>query len=592
MSGQNGQSLSSAVSWLVRYLRPLLSLAIADLACMIVGSGLSLLDPLVVKWLIDIALPKRDLRLVLLGTLVFCAVYLASLGINYLASLVSCLLTQKMVFRIRVSLLRQIHALPALRHESSQVGDTLYRIEQDVDRVAELSGDILPLTIQMVLVGIMVLVTMGVLSWHLTALVAPVLPIFYLLQRLYATKLKDAADQVQSQSGRINAFLQEHLAGMIQLQLLNRTGTQARKFARLAAQGARLQIQQRAREMAFGGASVSVIVVGMGLILGYGGYEVTRGALTVGGLVAFYGYVFRLFAPVSIAIDLQSRLQRVGASIRRIEEISDGRLRDIRIDTVPLARDIKPDLEFHSVWFAYSKNRPVLRNMSFRVEAGEKVALVGLNGSGKSTIGLLATRLYDPNRGSILMGGTDIQGVDRRSLRTSITLVPQDPFFFDDTIRENLLYGNPAATNRDLDTVAALTQLDIVLDRLPKGLDEPLGPLGNRLSGGERKRLALARTLLQQPRILIMDEITSSLDAPAAARLLDGLDRFRRTRTLIVASHQPATILWADRILVLDEGAIADSGRHDELMLRCEVYRRIWKFQDHETPSMDLRPAK
>ncbi len=589
MSGQNGQSLSSSVSWLVRYLRPLLSLVIADLACMIVGSGLSLLDPLVVKWLIDIALPKRDLHLVLLGTLVFCAVYLASLGTNYLASFVSCLLTQKMVFRIRVSLLRQIHALPAHRHEESQVGDTLYRIEQDVDRVAELSGDILPLTIQMVLMGIMVLVTMGILNWHLTVLVAPILPIFYFLQRRYAAKLKDAADQVQGQSGKINAFLQEHLAGMMQLQLLNRTGTQARKFARLAAKGAQLQIQQRATEMTFGGASVSVIVLGMGLILGYGGYEVTRGALTVGGLVAFYGYVFRLFAPVSIAIDLQSRLQRVGASIRRIEEITDRRQQpDGRAHTVPLRRDIKPDLEFRSVWFAYNEDRPVLRDMSFRVEAEETVALVGLNGSGKSTIGLLATRLYDPDRGSILVGGKDIHDVDRRSLRASITLVPQDPFLFDETIRENLLYGNPGATSSDLDTVAALTQLDRVLQRLPRGLDEPLGPLGSRLSGGERKRLALARTLLQQPRILIVDEITSSLDAPSAAGLLDGLDLFRRARTLVVVSHRPATILWADRILVVDEGAIVDSGKHSELLVRCEAYRRIWQSQDDETPSMSL----
>ena len=589
MSGQNGQSLYSPVSWLVRYLRPLLSLVIADLACMIVGSGLSLLDPLVVKWLIDIALPKRDLHLVLLGTLVFCAVYLASLGTNYLASFVSCLLTQKMVFRIRVSLLRQIHALPAHRHEKSQVGDTLYRIEQDVDRVAELSGDILPLTIQMVLMGIMVLVTMGILNWHLTVIVAPMLPIFYLLQRRYAAKLKDAADQVQSQSGKINAFLQEHLAGMMQLQLLNRTGTQARKFARLAAKGAQLQIQQRATEMAFGGASVSVIVLGMGLILGYGGYEVTRGALTVGGLVAFYGYVFRLFAPVSIAIDLQSRLQRVSASIQRIEEITDRRQQpDGRANTVPLRRDIKPDLEFRSVWFAYNEDRPVLRDMSFRVEAEETVALVGLNGSGKSTIGLLATRLYDTDRGSILVGGTDIHDVDRRSLRASITLVPQDPFLFDETIRENLLYGNPGATSSDLDTVAALTQLDRVLQRLPRGFDEPLGPLGCRLSGGERKRLALARTLLQQPRILIVDEITSSLDAPSAAGLLDGLDLFRRARTLVVVSHRPATILWADRILVVDEGAIVDSGKHPELLVRCEAYRRIWQSQDHETPSMSL----
>src|SRR5580692_1169669 len=482
MSRQNGQSLSSAVSWLARYVRPLMSLLIVDLACMIVGSSLSLLDPLVVKWLIDVALPKRDLHLVLLGTLVFCGVYLASLAINYLGSFVSCLLAQKMVFRIRVSLLRQIHTLPTHRLEKSQVGDTLYRIEQDVDRVAELSGDILPLTLQMALIGIMVLVTMGIINWHLTALVSPVLPIFYLLQHRYAAKLKDAADQVQSQSGRVNAFLQEHLAGMTQLQLLNRTGTQARKFARLAAKGAQLQVRQRATEMAFGGASVSVIVLGMGLILGYGGYEVTRGALTVGGLVAFYGYVFRLFVPVSIAIDLQSRLQRVGASIRRIQEITDRRQNPVgQLNTAPLQPDINPDLEFRSVWFTYGEDRPVLRNMSFRVHAEETVALVGLNGSGKSTIGLLATRLRDPDAGSIFVGGIDIHDVERRNLRAHITLVPQDPFLFDQTIRESLLYGNPSATKRELDEVPALTHLDRVLERLPKGLDEPLGLIGSRL---------------------------------------------------------------------------------------------------------------
>lgn len=584
--------MSSAMRWLARYVRPLASLAMADLVCMIVGSGLSLLDPLVVKWLIDVALPKRDFHLVLLGTLTFCAVYMASLGSNYSASFLSSLLTQKMVFRIRVSLLRQIHSRPVNCQENSQMGDTLYRLEQDVDRVAELSGDILPLTIQMVIIGILVLVTMEMLNWHLTVLVAPTLPIFYLLQRKYAVKLKDAADQVQSQSGKINAFLQEHLAGMMQLQLLNRTGTQARIFARLAAKGSQLQIQQRATEMAFGGASVTVIVLGIGLVLGCGGYEVTRGALTVGGLVAFYGYVFRLFAPVSIAIDLQSRLQRVGASIRRIEELSDRKQRpDVRVNGLPFRRDIRPVLEFRSVWFAYTEGRPLLRNMSFHVDGEETVALVGLNGSGKSTIGLLATRLRDPDAGSIFVGDIDIHNVKRRSLRACISLVPQDPFLFDQTIRESLLYGNPSATNSELDEVAALTQLDRVLERLPKGLDEPLGPLGSRLSGGERKRLALARALLQQPRILIVDEITSSLDAPTAAGVLEGLNLFRRGRSLVVISHRPATILWADRILVVENGAIADSGKHRELIDRCEAYRKIWKLQDHEMPGVGQLPT-
>ena len=349
MSEHKGELLSSEMRWLIRFARPQRFLLTADLFCMIVGSALSLLDPLVVKWLIDVALPSHTLRLVWLGTLMFCLIYLASLGTNYLASFLSCLVTQKMVFRIRVSVLRRLHAQPIRCHRTSQVGDTLYRIEQDVDRVAELSGDILPLTIQMLIMGVMVLITMGVLNWHLTLFVAPTLPIFYFLQRTYAVKLKESADNAQRQSGRVSAFLQEHLAGMLQLQLLNRTSTQARKFARLTARGAQLQVQQRATEIAFGGASVSAIVLGMGLILGCGGYEVMRGALTVGGLVAFYGYIFRLFAPVSIAIDLQSRLQRVGASIRRIVELADpvpGL--EVRENAQPLRRDIRPDLEFRS----------------------------------------------------------------------------------------------------------------------------------------------------------------------------------------------------------------------------------------------------
>jgi ABC-type multidrug transport system fused ATPase/permease subunit len=585
MSERQAKLLSSEMRWLGRHARPLRFLLIADFLCMIVGSAVSLLDPLVVKWLIDVALPRHALRPVLLGTLLFCLIYLASLSINYLASFLSCLVTQKMVFRIRMSVLRRLHVLPARYRRDFQLGDTLYRIEEDVDRVAELSGDILPLTIQMAIMGVMVLVTMGVLNWHLTLLVAPMLPIFYFLQRTYAGKLKEAADNAQHQSGRVSAFLQEHLAGLMQLQLLNRASTEAAKFARLTAKGAQLQVKQRATEMAFGAASVSAIILGVGLILGYGGYEVTRGLLTVGGLVAFYGYIFRLFAPVSIAIDLQSRFQRVGASIRRIVEMTNPQSTSQgRGNAVSLRRDTKPELEFRSVWFSYEKARSVLRNMSFRIEPEETVALVGLNGSGKSTIGFLATGLYNPDSGAIVVGGCATQEVSGRSLRAMISLVPQDPILFDESIRGNLLYGNPLATSSELNEVAALTQLDLVLRRLPKGLDEPLGPFGAKLSGGEKKRLALARTLLQQPRILIVDEITSSLDAPSATALLHGLEHFRRSRTLVVVSHRPSTILWADRILVVEDGAIIDSGRHADLILGCQAYRRIWQSGDYETP--------
>jgi ATP-binding cassette subfamily B protein len=579
--GKKERLLTPEVRWLLRQVSPFASLLFANFICIVGSSALTLVDPLIMKWLIDVALPKRDVRLVLVGALACCMVYLASLGMSYTATLSGSFVTQKMKFRIRISLLRRIHILSAKYHSNAQAGETLYRLEQDVDRVAELTGDIFPVIMHMVIVGIMVVVTMGILNRQLTLIVLPLLPIFYLIQRRFAGRLKEAADAVQGQEGKINAFLQEHLAGILQLQLLNRISTQGRKFARLAAQGARFQVQQRMTEIIFGGASVSVIVLGMCLILGFGGYQVTRGALSIGGLVAFYAYVVRLFEPIGIAVDLQSRFQRVGASIRRILEIMDkSQLSSIGLSNTSLGPNIAPEVEFQSVWFSYKKDRLVLSDMSFRVEAGETVALVGLNGSGKSTVGMLTTRLHEPDTGRILIGGRDIQEVSRRSLRATVTLVPQNPILFDATVRENLLYGNPAATGQDLQRVVTITQLDEVLRKLPRGLDEPLGPLGARLSGGEKTRLALARTLLQQPRILIVDEITSALDAPTAENLLQGLELFRQARTLLVISHRPATILWAHRILVVDHGQVVDSGHHEKLMLRCDAYRAIWQSQD------------
>ena len=566
--------------WIAHQVRPLLPLSIANLLCIVIASALTLLDPLIVKWLIDVAIPRRSLKLVLGASCAFCLAYLASMGMNYLATVVSAIVGQKLVFRARLRILRRVNNLPAGYHSNTQTGETLYRVQQDVDRIAELSGDIIPMGMHMLIVGIMVIVTMSILNWRLTAIVVPLLPAFYFLQRSFGQRLKTAADAAQQQSGKMAAFLQEHLAGMLQLQLLNRTTTQLRKFARISAESSKRQVQQRLTEGLFGLTSASLIIVGMTLILGVGGRNVILGSLSIGGLVAFYGYVVRLFEPITIAIDLQSRLQRVSASVRRILELSGSESAPARNGRTPLGPNTLPDLEFQSVSFSYREDRPVLQDLTFQIKAGETVAVVGLNGCGKSTVGMLAARIYEPNSGAVFVGGRDIRGVSGGSLRSTVALVPQEPILFDDTVRENLLYGNPSATSADLERVSAFTQLDQVLRRLPKGLDEPLGPLGGRLSGGEKKRVALARTLLQQPKILIVDEVTTALDTPTAAGLLRGLEAFRENRTLIVISHRPATILWADRILVVSGGRLTDSGSHSDLLARCAPYRLIWQSQD------------
>jgi len=459
------------------------------------------------------------------------------------------------------------------------VGEILYRVEQDVDRVGELGGDVLPSVIRMAIVAVMVLVTMGVLNFRLTLMVVPLLPLFYFLQRRYSSRLTAAAESTQQQMGVISSFLQEHLFGMLQLQLLNRAGTHGRKFARFLAAGAKVQTAQRLAEVRFSAASMSVIVLGSTLILGYGGYDVIRYRLTVGGLVAFYSYVIQLFEPMSVAVDLQSKLQRVGASIRRIVEVV-GNEEVIARNGQPTRR-LTPEsgalLEFREVCFSYERNRTVLDCLSFCVSRGEKVALVGISGCGKSTIGHLATRLYDPDAGSIFIDGIDLRSLGQRNLRSIVSVVPQDPVLFTATMRENLLYGDPSATRHDLDRAISLARLDGVIRKLPLGLDEPLGPLGRRLSGGEKKRVALARALLQRPQILILDEVTSGLDGPTAASLLEGLEAFFQERSLILISHKPSAISWADRVVLLDEGKVLDEGKHQELMHRRELYRLLYR---------------
>jgi subfamily B ATP-binding cassette protein MsbA len=297
-------------------------------------------------------------------------------------------------------------------------------------------------------------------------------------------------------------------------------------------------------------------VLGMASVLSYGGYQVITGTLTAGSLIAFYGYTLQLFVPLYGVVDIYSKFQRAGASVRRLMEISEA---DVILRDHPGALVLEPGvIELNDVSFSYRADRPVLEALSMRVNPGERVALAGTSGNGKSTIARLLARLYDARSGTVSINGTDVRDIKLKSLRSSVIFVPQDPVLFDLTLRENLLYGNSGATATELTEVARLAQLETVIERLPNGWNEPLGPRGNRLSGGERQRVALARALLQRPRILILDECTSALDATTEKQLLTELDRHLKTTTTIIISHRPLPVQWADRVVHMQYGAIVD----------------------------------
>ena len=545
--------------WLLGQVKPFLRLHLGSYVCILFVCVLALLDPLIVRFLIDEVIPNRRISWLPLVAVAFFMTYIGRLGFEGLASITNFRAVQKMTFRLRLKLLRHLQRLSAEYHDNQPLGDTLHRLQVDVDQVATLSGEVIPSLLRIVTIFSLVMTTMMVINYRLTAIVLPLIPVFILVRRRFHDRLRHASDSVQEQSGKVIGFLEEHLSAIVQVQLLSCEQREARRFARLSGRAVRAQIKRRRTELFFGSLLFLIIVIGMASVLCFGGYQVIVGTLTAGGLVAFYGYTLQLFMPLYGVVDIYSKLQRVGASVRRLMEITDADavLRD-RPGALALPSNTSGAIELKEVSFSYHSDRPVLNAINLQVNSGERVALVGTSGNGKSTIARLVARLYDARGGKVLVEGVDVRDITLKSLRSSVIFVPQEPVLFDVTLRENLLYGNPQASDEEVERVSKLAQLETLINRLPKGLDEALGPRGNRLSGGERQRVALARALLQHPKILILDECTSALDAATEKSLLNALDRHLRGVTTIIISHRPYPTSWADREVHVSYGEISD----------------------------------
>jgi ABC-type multidrug transport system fused ATPase/permease subunit len=316
-------------------------------------------------------------------------------------------------------------------------------------------------------------------------------------------------------------------------------------------------------------------MLGMAAVLLVGGRQAAHGDVSIGDFVAFYGYVAMLTGPVRTLGMALGMAQRAVASGARVFQLLDRRPRLTAPDNAPPLPDGQGAIEFRDATVAYEGSEPVLRDVSLAIDAGETVALVGPTGSGKTTLAALIPRLYDPVEGSVWIDGVDVRTVDPESLRHQVALVSDDAFLFSASLRENIAYARPEASDADVDRAASLAGLDEVIGSLPDGLETLVGERGLTLSGGQRQRVAIARALIQDPRILILDDATSSLDATTEARVKEALREVMKGRTTVIIGHRLSTIALADRIAVLDDGQLVAVGTHDELVERSELYREI-----------------
>lgn len=543
-----------------------------------------LLDPLLMKWLIDRVLPQKDFRLLFLAAAGFFALYVFRLFFFTLSEVVNFRTIQKLVLRMRLNILEQMNRLSANYHETTPVGERLYRIEQDVDQVADVGSNLVPYVLQTAFKALFVMGTMFTLDARLTSIVLPLMPLFFVFRQKFERPLRRASDEVQEKAAIENSFLQEHLSSVVQVQLLHQEKSQTQAFLGRALERMKALNHRVVVEVLFSSCYMGIIALGTIAILGYGGYQVFVGALTIGGVVAFYSYVGALFDPLGAAVHIYSQLNRLGSNIRRILEVTEQTSAVTEMPgAVNFPSPVRGHVELNGVCFSYRDGTRVLDGVELKLEPGEKVALVGVSGSGKSTIAKLIARLYDVNRGTVYVDGIDVRHVRLESLRTKVCYLLQDAVLFDRTLKENLLLGNPAATTQELQRAVEIADMIELLRGLPRGWDTRVGQRGNALSGGERQRVALARAVLQNPALLLLDESTSALDTPSERRVLMNLARHLPNQTIVFVSHRIAALKWVDRIFVLNRGVIEEQGTHDQLLRTGGIYAHL-----HNAPTVLL----
>ncbi|MBT5874180.1 MAG: ABC transporter ATP-binding protein [Candidatus Latescibacteria bacterium] len=561
------------------YLIPFWKGVTLAMVSMLAVAWMNLIPPWLTKVIIDDVFAQRDWGMLHTIALVLIASYIVKYVAMYWQHQISHVVSEKVVLRIRTQLYEHLQSMSMRFFRERQTGEIMSRVVNDTEALRDMIAHTANIFVTQTLTFIGIGVILFAIHPMLACLTLLPVPIMLFLTFRFNGRIRTINVRIRAQLASINARLQDNISGIPVIQLFAREREEARTFKGENSEYLDAVVHGVTLWSRYGPLMQNMTGIGVVTVAWYGGFLVMEGTLSVGSLVAFMTYLWRLYWPITEVTNENERLQKALAAADRIFEYLD---ETPEIQDAPGARVLEPargQVAFESVRFSYHSGDEVISGIDLEVQPGEVMAIVGHSGAGKTTLTSLIVRAMDPTQGRVLIDGCDLRDIRLESLRRSIGIVAQETFLFNASIRDNIAYARPEAETAEVIEAARAANILDLIEGLPQGLDTVVGERGMRLSGGEKQRIAIARALLKDPPILILDEATSSVDTESERLIQESLGRLLVGRTTFIIAHRLATVRYADRIVVLKDGQIAESGTHDQLLMDAGLYHRLHTAQ-------------